>query len=463
MTMTTAPHDLVRDDAGTAAPATPAAAVAPKSKRSYLHHLDLIRATTFGLVIFVHVLTQTADEVNSIGVTSTGLLLHFTRNTFFALTGFVLAYQYFGRDDFSTWSFWRRRIKLVAYPYVIFTAIYFAVKILLPQGRLSRDAQDLGGYLWGGLTGSSSLRDFPSSVSGTVKEFGWNLGWGLGGGGFHMYFLFVMIQVYLLFPLVLWLLQATKGYHAALFTASLALQALITVAITHWLPESSPWWHHYATFIPYQFFLVYGAIAAVHRDAIARVVTGPHARHVGLGLFAALIATGAYAELEFLRRVSAAASTATPAPAPNASASAFEPTLLPFLLVAIACLYAGALTWSHRWRDSTPRFARFVSYASNRSFGVFLVHVAVLYFILGRNGHGENSWLMNTLPQPFGTAVAYLATLVGSLLLVEVLRRLPGSLYLTGRERLPLPNLRPARAQTDGQTRTAPSTAVPAA
>ncbi|GED99195.1 acyltransferase [Gordonia crocea] len=459
MTSTTATRVSARDDA------VSDAAPKPKAKRSYLHHLDLIRATTFALVIFIHVLTQTTDEVNSVGVSTTGLFLHFTRNMFFALTGFVLTYQYFGRQDFSTWSFWRRRIKLVLYPYVIFTTIYFAVKILLPQGRLSGDTKALGGYLWGGLTGSSSFRDFPAGITGTLKELGWNLGWGLGGGGFHMYFLFVMVQVYLLFPLVLWLLQVTKGYHAALLGAAFVTQIFITVTITHWLPTTSPWWHHYATFIPYQFFLFYGAVAAVHRDAITRAITGPNARYVGAGLVVALIGTATYALLAFRERL---ANSDLP---PNASAGAFEPTLLPFLVTAIACLFTVALLWGERWREHTPRFARFVSFASNRSFGVFLVHVLVLYFVLGMLPHGENAWLIRTLPQPLGTAVAYLLTLVGSILLVELLRRLPGSLYLTGRERLPLPALRlpkrkpaaPAESQasavTSGSRASEPTTA----
>ncbi|MFT4200762.1 acyltransferase family protein [Gordonia sp. (in: high G+C Gram-positive bacteria)] len=446
--MTTA---QARDIAHAAGPA-PASTGKP-AKRAYLHHLDLIRATTFSLVIFVHVLTQTADEVNSIGVTGTGLFLHFTRNTFFALTGFVLAYQYYGREDFSTWSFWRRRIKLVAYPYVIFTAIYFTVKILLPQGRFTRDAKDLGGYLWGGLTGSSSFRDFPSTVGGDLSEFGHNLAWGLGGGGFHMYFLFVMVQVYLLFPLLLWLLEATKGYHAVVLGGSLALQVLTTVTITHWLPTTDPWWHHYATFLPYQFFLVYGAVAAIHRDAIARALTGPQARYVYLALGGALVGTGGYALYEFLRRVSAKAEMSPgPPPPPSASAGAFEPTLLPFLIVAIACLYSVALLWSHYKRDATPRFARVVSYASNRSFSVFLVHVLVLFFVVGMQWRGENSWLMNHLHQPLGTMAVYLLTVAGSLVLVEILRRLPGSLYLTGRERLPMPTLRKRRVDEPAAT-----------
>ncbi|GAB20349.1 hypothetical protein GOEFS_114_00010, partial [Gordonia effusa NBRC 100432] len=65
------------------------------TRKAYLHHLDLIRATTFSLVIFVHCLTQTTNEELSVGINSASLLLHFTRNTFFALTGFVLMYQNF--------------------------------------------------------------------------------------------------------------------------------------------------------------------------------------------------------------------------------------------------------------------------------------------------------------------------------------------------------------------------------
>ena len=80
MTSTVTTRDRTRDDADVAAPTAVTTPAESSAKRSYLHHLDLIRATTFGLVIFIHVLTQTTDEVNSVGVTTTGLLLHFTRN-----------------------------------------------------------------------------------------------------------------------------------------------------------------------------------------------------------------------------------------------------------------------------------------------------------------------------------------------------------------------------------------------
>ncbi|AZG47580.1 acyltransferase [Gordonia insulae] len=379
-------------------------------KRAYLHHVDLVRATTFSLVIFVHCLTQTTDEFTSMPVNITSLLLHFTRNTFFALTGFVLMYQNFDKRDFSTTAFWRKRIKLVIFPYIIWSAIYWLVQKVWAEGRIG---------------------DVVSHPVDGLVEFGKLAGWGLSG--FQMYFLFVMLQVYLLFPLVLWLVRATARHHGMLLAGSLALQIAITVTITSWQPPASIaayWWHHYATFVPYQFFILYGAVAAVHRDAIARWLSGK-----GWWLFGALVLTGALAVGSYVAGVWFGGKPV------HDNNSAFYPTLLPFLVVAIACLYSAALHWGTHWRDFTPRFARVVTFASNRSFGVFLAHVLVLWFILEPKS-GDQPWLIATLGQPWGTIVAYITTIGGSLLLVEALRRLPGSLYLTGRPRLPL---RPAR------------------
>ncbi|ROZ89161.1 acyltransferase [Gordonia sp. OPL2] len=382
-------------------------AVRSASKRAYLHHVDLIRATTFSLVIFVHCLTQTTDEFTSLPVNTTSLLLHFTRNTFFALTGFVLMYQNYEKTDFRATEFWRRRIKLVIFPYIIWSAVYWLVQKVWAQGRIA---------------------EVVSNPVHSLGEFAGLVGWGLSG--FQMYFLFVMLQVYLLFPLVLFLVRATARHHGLLLAAALGVQVAITAAITYWQPPapiSDYWWHHYATFVPYQFFILYGAVAAVHRDAIARWLEGK-----GWWLFGALLVTGTIAAGTYLTGVWFRGQPV------HDNDSAFYPYLLPFLVVAIACLYAAAAHWATHWRDFTPRFARAVSYASNRSFSVFLAHVLVLFFILKPQSGGQ-AWILETFGQPWGTIVAYVGTIGGSLLLVEILRRLPGSSYLTGRPRLPLP------------------------
>ncbi|WP_196809515.1 acyltransferase [Nocardia sp. 348MFTsu5.1] len=370
------------------------------TKRTYLHHVDLIRATTFSLVIFVHCLTATTDEFHSMPVNSTALLLHFTRNMFFALTGYVLMYQNFDRGDFRTVHFWRRRIKLVIIPYLIWSFIYWVIEDMWDRGRLG-------------------------DVTGSLDEFWDLLKWGLSG--FHMYFLFVMLQVYLLFPLVLWLVRATRNHHVALLAGSFAVQVAVISIITYWQPPqswSNVWWHYYATFIPYQFFIVLGSVAAVHREETRHWLRGK-----GWWLFASLVLTAAFALGTFWRRVWGLHQI------PIYAGAAFQPTLLLFLIVAIICLYAFGRHWADTYREQTPRFDRVVKYASNRSFSVFLCHAILIFFILHPQKDGQ-PWI-KTLESPWATILMYIGTIAGSLLLVEILRRLPGSSYLTGRPRLP--------------------------
>ncbi|GAB20348.1 hypothetical protein GOEFS_113_00040, partial [Gordonia effusa NBRC 100432] len=311
------------------------------------------------------------------------------------------------KREFRAVDFWRRRIKLVIFPYLIWSTIYFVITVMWGSGRIA---------------------ELPFSL----QEYVWNLSWGLAG--FQMYFLFVMLQVYLLFPLVLWLIRKTVGHHAAVLGVSFAVQIALTATLTHWTPPGylgTIWWHHYATFLPYQFFIVLGAVAAVHRERIKQWLVGR-----GWVLTIALVLTAALAVATYLIRVFVDDQK------PMDASNAFQPTLIPFLVVAIACLYAAALRWNDRWRSKTPRFASAVSWASNRSFGVFLAHVLVLFFILRPTAAPDKPWLLAHIPQPLGTVVVYLLTLAGSLIVVEILRRLPGSLYLTGRPRMPLPPIR---------------------
>src|ERR1700712_1588679 len=95
---------------------------APASDRRHLHEVDLCRLLTFACVIGVHVLSAatTLDDVPSDGGQ---LLLHFTREAFFTLTGFVLTFQALRRPQ-RPLPFWGRRIPLVLTPYLTWTVLY---------------------------------------------------------------------------------------------------------------------------------------------------------------------------------------------------------------------------------------------------------------------------------------------------------------------------------------------------
>lgn len=381
--------------------APPAPAPAP-AKRPYLHHVDLVRTMTFALVIFVHTLTSTTAEFTSMGTNGTALLFHSTRNIFFALTGFVLMYQYLDRPDFRATSFWRRRIKLVIVPYLVWSVLYWTIEGMWASGRLG---------------------DVPGSLDELFDRIKW------GTAAYHLYFLFVMLQVYLLFPLIRRLVARTRGRHWWLLGASAALQITVFGLICYWTPPTGMaelWSHLYATVVPYQLLIILGALAADHRERVGQWLRGRGELLGWLLLGTGLLAVGAYVHRVLF----------SGAPI-NDPGSPFELTLLPFIVVAAISVYATGLHWARFHRERTPIMAKVVAYASNRSFPVFLVHVMVLFFLLRPVTDDGQKWLVAHIPQPLATFTVYVSTLAISLAVVEVLRRLPGSLYLTGRPRLP--------------------------
>lgn len=387
----------------TAPTATTAPAGSTRARRAHLHQLDLVRGSTFLLVIFVHVLTNT-NATDGVVTNALGMAGHFTRNSFFFLTGFVLMYGNYAKEDFSTWQFWSRRLKLVAIPYVIWSVVYWAFGVVQTSG-------------WSAL---------PFSLSGLGTGLAW------GTSGFHLYFIFVIIQFYLLFPLILWVVRATRNHHRLLLAASLAVQMGVLLAIRHLAPHLPPdswiaqnWWHAYSTFLPYQFFVFLGAVCAVHRDRVDAFLRGK-----GWWILGALAVSAVFGLVTYLMRLDGGE-------IPADASFALQPTLQPFILCAIVALYAAAVSWADR-RDGTPRFNAVVSYASNRSFAIFLSHVFVLQLLILPRGNPNTpvGWFEGHLGSPWATAVVYVLTVSITLVVAECLRRAPGALYLTGRPRV---------------------------
>ncbi|MGZ8177312.1 acyltransferase [Williamsia sp. SKLECPSW1] len=387
----------------TAPTATTATAAPARPRRAHLHHLDMVRGSTFLLVIFAHVLSNTNDEQTGVVTNALGMAGHFTRNSFFFLTGFVLMYGNYAKQDFSSRQFWSRRLKLVAIPYLIWSVVYWAFSVVQTSG-------------WSAL---------PFSLSTLGKGLAW------GTSGFHLYFIFVIIQVYLLFPVILWIVRATRNHHVLLLAASAAVQMTVLMVLRHYAPPPNSWlaenwWHAYATFLPYQFFVFLGAVCAVHRDRVDAFLRGR-----GWWIVGALTLSAAFALVTYLMRLD-------DGERPIDASFALQPTLQPFILCAIAALYASAVWWADN-RDRTPRFNRVVAYASNRSFAIFLSHVFVLQLLMlprGNPGRGTG-WFQDHLGSPWATIVVYVLTVSITLVVAEGLRRAPGALYLTGRPRVP--------------------------
>lgn len=369
-------------------------------KPRHLYEVDVLRILTFACVIGVHTTSHTAAS-DDVGLNALLALLHFTRLVFFSLTAFVLVYSYTLRPRPMA-QFWPKRFLLVGVPYLAWSFVYVGSSWLLSSTRRG-DVPDLVRTLAEGI------------VTGTS--------W------YHLYFLLVTMQVYLLLPVIVWLVRKTRGHHLTTLVVALVVQ-LVVFAGYKYFPASDAWLHGYQKqfFFSYVFFIVSGAIAADHADAFLRFIR-VHRRAVlwafagvgglTLGVWALQVALGQslYAAGTPLQPIEAVWSTA----------------------VFVGFLAIGA-RWADRRRPGSP-VARFVDYASDRSFGIFLSHPLLIWILL----YGD-SWLEAVVPRPWLTLVTYLLVVVLSVAVTEAFRWTPLSVPLTGRPSLASRASRQARS-----------------
>ena len=344
----------------------------------------MVRVLTFACVIAVHTIGKTnpADSVTANGFE---MLLHFTREAFFFLTGFVLVHQYLNRV-LDVAHFYKRRLITVGGPYLAWSVIYTVLK---------------------GEAGRAFVGDLAHNLL-------WGTAW------YHLYFLLVSMQIYLLYPLIARLIRATAGHHAVLLSVSAAAQ----IALLGWLYYSPPasgrltnyTAHEDTIVLTYQFYVLAGAVTAYHLEQV-RGWTATRRP-----LIAAVVMIGAAGALVWYGAAVAGGDN------PSAAAAVLQPVMLVWSVAAICGLAVLGSMWAER-RVPNARPDRTLRTASDRSFGVFLIHPAVLWAIL------EIAPVRHLPALPL-TVLAYALTIIGSLVLVEGLRRSRLSLVLTGRPRI---------------------------
>ena len=363
----------------------------PTRRGGHLYEIDVLRVLTFACVIAVHVISHSVTAGDRPMLVVLGLV-HFTREVFFALTAFVLMYSYTRRPQ-PMRRFWPRRFLLVGVPYLVWSAVYVGYADLFSPPA----------SVWAGL-----LAYVVAIVTGTAA--------------YHLYFLLVTMQVYLLLPLVVRLIRATRGHHLLLLVGAFVLQLGI-VGTWMYVPGlaarlgSIP----NATFPSYIFMIVAGAVAADHAAPFLAWLRS------GRRLIAVLtVVTGLLAVGVFLVQWSVGFSD-------TRAVTPLQPVEVVWAgAVGLAFLAIGA-AWSDR-RVAGGRLDRGLATASDISFGVFLVHPLVIA-VLTRFG----APVLAAMTDPWREVALYVVVVVVSVVLAALLRRTPLSLPLTGRP------IRPAR------------------
>lgn len=385
-------------------PATGTAAEAPtRSKgRRHLEAVDIIRVVMVAGVIAVHVVGYTAASTDVLAGAVTDIL-HLNREVFFVLTAFVLTYNYGARQGWSVRRFWARRYLFVTVPYLVWTAIYFVA-----------DGSERAPWL------RAVHRLTTDVLQGTAR--------------YHLYFLLVTMQIYAVFPLLLWLLRATRRHHGALLAAAVGFQLALTLVLHYRLPRPpvvAVWLRDPDPFlVSYIVYVVGGGIAGMHFDEITAWVR-THNRQV-----AAFVAEGfalaiaAYCVDHYVVHLN-----------PAQAGEVFQPMVVFTSAGAISGLYALGLRWADR--GPARRFQRPVSIAADASFGIFLAHPLLIQVMLTMGlpvvRRATSGQIPNWVVLPVDLLVIVPFIFVVTCVAVRAVRYTPASLALTGRPQLQRP------------------------
>jgi peptidoglycan/LPS O-acetylase OafA/YrhL len=318
----------------------------PAPAQGYLEMFNLFRVIACLAVLGQHSFIWTNMTGNFIG-TGFITMLHLSRTSFFFLTALVVTYAQVDHPR-STLAFWKRRYWQVGIPYLAWTAIYLIFSLI--------------------------------TVSASWNEAGAFLRHNLLLGYSQMYFVIVIFEFYLLFPLLMRLFR-TVG-HRRILTGSLALAALIG-AFLHYpslfgplsganqtINAHFPWGRN---IIVYQEFFIVGMLVALHLDEVVAFVSR-NCRKILMGTGAAAIAMIIWYAISVWTGSSV-----------ERASDIYEPQAALWCLAAIFGVFALSWWWQQGTTEFPVRGSRrrlpSAAYLAGLTGGVFFAHTIFITLI----------------------------------------------------------------------------------
>ncbi|HEY1320063.1 MAG TPA: acyltransferase [Streptosporangiaceae bacterium] len=380
--------------------------------RRRLDQVDAMRPIKQAGVVSTHTIIAFAPVGAAVLSNATLLLLHVSREAFFFISACMLTYAYAGLNRAGMRRFYWRRFVAVGVPYLCWNVIYF---LWFPY-----------------VLHNASYAATPGSA---LAHFGHQLEVGYD----QLYFLIVIMEFYLVFPLVLALLRWTKGHHGLVIAAAVAAQFAMSIGM-HWkLLPATVIAYGQENALCYVLYLLGGAVVAFHLSDVHDWVCGHAALVVYLTVVSALFAEAVY----FLARMGVTRALGN-------GSDPFQPSVIPFNVCVLGCGYLAGIFLVRPWRSRRTRAA--VRIGSDNAYGIYLAQMLFITTLgaLGWRDFADVApfwvWLPLTL------AIAY----AGSIALTAVLARTPLAVPLTGRKQEPWRTLLPRRVP-------APVEAAPAA
>jgi peptidoglycan/LPS O-acetylase OafA/YrhL len=348
-----------------------------KTMQGRLNVFDFLRALATLAVIGIHVSANYADT--SPGGLFFNQLVRFAVPMFVIISGYLLYFRDLSaaRPE-SAARFYQKRFSKILWPYLLWTVFY----TLLTQ------------YL---------LRIWPDPLT-LAAAAGKHLLWGTAG--YHLYFMVIIIQCYLLYPLLrVWLQRYPHKALLILFVIGAVCQAWLYLhSIGRYpLPQIAYPQIYMRAFPSWIFYFGLGMYAAHFREQIES------------GLAAKRLLWGSFWGASLLVLLWESRMTAS-------FATSAKPTIMVYAVISFFFFYSVALQYS-------AMRMRCVEWFSRQSFLVYLSHPVVLLFL---------ERIVHKIGRPYawdgvsGMLLLYVLTVVITIGVIYGLRFLPGLSLLGG-------------------------------
>ena len=370
--------------------------------RRRLDQVDAMRPIKQAGVVSTHAVLYFAPAAaaGGVGPGAALLLLHVSREGFFFISACMLTYAYADMRVGGLRRFYRRRFVSVGIPYLCWTVIYFLY--LLPEAH------------------------YPSVTVALER-----LGETAETGYYQLYFLVVIMEFYLVFPLVLMLLRRTRGHHGLVVAAAVAAQVTMSILI-HWhlLPALMRDYQQEDA-LSYLLYLIGGGVVAFHLEEVHAWVCGHVRLILALTVAAALAAEGVY----FLAQEGVTTVL-------GSGSDPYQPSAIAFNVGAITCGYLAGVALVRPWRSR--RTKALVRVGSDDAYGIYL---SQMLFITALSWLGWGH-LSSTIPWPLLCLLTVGIVFACCITLTTLLARTPLAVPLTGRKREPWSTLIPRLGRT---------------
>jgi len=383
---------------------------APRGTRQRLDHVDAMRPIKQSAVISTHALIFFAPLSTSLWASGLLTLTHFSRDAFLFVSACMLAYSYRDHPRIDLHHYWKRRFTAVALPYLVWSIVYFPV------------AQ---------LKDSST---FPYFSLSSASVFSWHALHvflnALATGYYHLYFLLVLLEFYVLFPFVFSFIRRHRRSHGAIVVVSVLWQFFYPYLVRHgWLGFSISSKLETRLVVSYPLYLLGGVVAALYLEQFHDWVV----RH-WRGLLAWTVVGGALPlVLDYLyRHGEGLPKIVTPGADPFASA------VMPYDVGAIIAVYLlGVYLVSPRRSAQTRAITKS---GSDAAYGIYLSQMIWIIFL---HRWCQQWGVLRHVPWLWATLAAVVIAYLVGFFFSAVVARTPLARAVVGRTQVPWSTLIP--------------------